>query len=107
MLKAAVSVRQCKTRVPKQLTRQEVGERRARVRGHVGRGDKPHISFYHVRYTSEQLARTPELIGKRLRIYYDADDIRVLRAFLADSVTLRRAVVVCDATFSRSAHTHL
>jgi hypothetical protein len=56
----------------------------ARVRGHVGRGDKPHISFYHVRYTSERLARTPELIGKRLRIYYDADDIRVLRAFLAD-----------------------
>ncbi|MGB6310593.1 MAG: hypothetical protein WBF89_22650 [Steroidobacteraceae bacterium] len=56
----------------------------ARVRGHVGRGDKPHISFYHVRYTSERLARAPELIGKRLRIYYDADDIRVLRAFLAD-----------------------
>jgi putative transposase len=56
----------------------------ARVRGHVGRGDKPHVSFYHVRYTNERLARTPELIGKRLRIYYDADDIRVLRAFLAD-----------------------
>jgi putative transposase len=56
----------------------------ARVRGHVGRGDKPHISFYHVRYTSERLARAPELIGKRLRIYYDADDIRVLRSFLAD-----------------------
>jgi putative transposase len=56
----------------------------ARVRGHVGRGDKPHISFYHVRYTSERLAKAPELIGKRLRIYYDADDIRVLRAFLAD-----------------------
>jgi hypothetical protein len=37
-----------------------------------------------VRYTNERLARTPELIGKRLRIYYDADDIRVLRAFLAD-----------------------
>jgi putative transposase len=56
----------------------------ARVRGHVGRGDKPHISFYHVRYTSGRLAKAPELIGKRLRIYYDADDIRVLRAFLAD-----------------------
>jgi putative transposase len=55
-----------------------------RVRGHVGRGDKPHISFYHVRYTSERLGRTSELIGKRLRIYYDADDIRVLRAFLVD-----------------------
>jgi len=60
----------------------------ARVRGHIGRGDKPHISFYHVRYTSERLARRPELIGKRLRIYYDADDIRVLRAYLADGTEL-------------------
>ena len=28
------------------------------------------------------------LIGKRLRIYYDADDIRVVRAFLADGTEL-------------------
>lgn len=60
----------------------------ARVRGHVGRGDKPHISFYHVRYTSDRLARAPELIGKRLRIYYDAEDVRVLRASLADGTEL-------------------
>ena len=60
----------------------------ARVRGHVGRGEKPHISFYHVRYTSHRLARTPELIGKPLRIYYDVDDIRILRAFLVDGTEL-------------------
>ena len=61
---------------------------RARVRGHVGRGEKPYISFYHVRYTSPTLARSPQLIGKELRIYYDADDIRRLRAFLADGTEL-------------------
>jgi hypothetical protein len=60
----------------------------ARVRGHVGRGEKPHISFYHVRYTGEGLARRPDLIGKRLRNYYDADDVRVLRVFLADGTEL-------------------
>jgi transposase InsO family protein len=60
----------------------------ARVRGHINRGEKPHISFYHVRYTSHRLARSPDLIGKPLRIYYDADDIRVVRAFLADGTEL-------------------
>lgn len=56
----------------------------ARVRGNIQRGDKPHISFYHVRYTSHRLAQSPQLIGRSLRIFYDADDIRVLRAYLAD-----------------------
>ena len=60
----------------------------SRVRGHINRGEKPHISFYHVRYTSHRLARSADLIGKPLRIYYDADDIRVLRAFLADGTEL-------------------
>jgi transposase InsO family protein len=60
----------------------------ARVRGNINRGEKPHISFYHVRYTSHRLARSPELIGKTLRIYYSADDIRILRAFLADGTEL-------------------
>ena len=60
----------------------------ARVRGHIQRGDKPHISFYHVRYTSHRLAQSPQLIGKSLRVFYDADDIRVLRAYLADGTEL-------------------
>jgi hypothetical protein len=51
----------------------------SRVRGNIQRGDKPHISFYHVRYTSQQLAQSAQLIGQSLRIFYDADDIRVLR----------------------------
>jgi putative transposase len=60
----------------------------ARIRGDINRGEKPHISFYHVRYTSHRLARAPDLIGKPLRVYYDASDIRVLRAFLADGTEL-------------------
>jgi putative transposase len=60
----------------------------SRVRGHIQRGDKPHISFYHVRYTSHQLVQSPQLIGQALRIFYDADDIRVLRAYRADGTEL-------------------
>ena len=60
----------------------------ARVRGHVNRGEKPHISFYHVRYTSRGLVAAPHLIGKQLRIYYDIEDVRTLRAFLADGTEL-------------------
>jgi hypothetical protein len=60
----------------------------ARVRGHVNRGEKPHISFYHVRYTSRELVAAPHLIGKQLRIYYDIGDVRTLRAFLADGAEL-------------------
>lgn len=54
------------------------------VRGNVGRGERPYISFMHVRYTSEQLTRRSNLIGKKLRIYFDAKDIRTLRAFTQD-----------------------
>jgi putative transposase len=60
----------------------------SRVRGNIQRGDKPHISFYHVRYTSPRLARFPKLIGQSLRIFYDADDIRILRAYRADGTEL-------------------
>lgn len=60
----------------------------SRVRGNVERGDKPHISFYHVRYTSHQLARAADMIGQSIRIFYDADDIRVLRAYRTDGTEL-------------------
>jgi hypothetical protein len=61
---------------------------RAIVRGNLRRGEKPHVSFYHVRYTSRELARAADLIGKPLRLYYDADDIRRLRAYRADGTEL-------------------
>ncbi len=61
---------------------------RSRVRGNIARGEKPHISFYHVRYTSPRLASSPHLVGKDLRIYYSVEDIRTVRAFLADGSEL-------------------
>lgn len=55
-----------------------------RVRGNVGRGERPYVSFMHVRYTSAQLTHRANLIGKQLRIYFDPKDIRTLRAFTQD-----------------------
>lgn len=59
-----------------------------RVHGNVGRGERPYISFFHVRYTSEQLAHRASLIGKKLRIYFNAKDMRKLRAFTQDGQPL-------------------
>ena len=59
------------------------------VHGNVARGERPYISFMHVRYTSEQLARRSNLIGKRLRVYFDAQDLRTLRAFTEDGQSLQ------------------
>lgn len=58
------------------------------VHGNVGRGERPYISFMHVRYTSEQLARRSNLIGTRLRIYFEEKDLRTLRAFTEDGQPL-------------------
>ncbi|WP_011295992.1 Mu transposase C-terminal domain-containing protein [Cupriavidus necator] len=55
-----------------------------RVHGNLGRGERPYITFYHVRYTSERLARSSGLIGTRLRIHYDPSDLRRLWACTED-----------------------
>ena len=60
-----------------------------RVHGNLGRGERPYITFFHVRYTSEWLAQRSGLIGQRLRIHYDAADLRRVRACTADGQMLQ------------------
>lgn len=43
-----------------------------------------HVNFEGVRYTSDTLARKPELIGSKLRVYYIARDVRKIHAFFTD-----------------------
>jgi len=62
--------------------------RPCRVRGNVARGERPYITFYHVRYTSEQLAHRSDLIGKHLRIRFDTADLRRLYASTEDGQIL-------------------
>ncbi len=63
-----------------------------RVHGNLGRGERPYITFYHVRYTSERLARSSGLIGQRLRIHYDPSDLRRLRGLHRRRTNAGRAV---------------
>ena len=59
-----------------------------RVHGNLGRGERPYITFFHVRYTSEWLARHSGLVGQRLRIHYDEGDLRRVRASTQDGQML-------------------
>ena len=53
-----------------------------------GRKSVAHVNFEGVRYTSDTLARKRELIGKKLRIYFMARDIRKIHAFFLDGSEL-------------------
>jgi transposase InsO family protein len=61
---------------------------RCRVRGYLAQGTRPHINLFQVRYTSDVLAASAALLGRDLRIYYNSDDLRTVRAFLADGSEL-------------------
>jgi transposase InsO family protein len=58
--------------------------RRATVRGYLSQGQRPHINFHGVRYTNALLASTAAFLGDDLRIYYNSNDLRTVRAFAAD-----------------------
>lgn len=54
------------------------------VRGNKDKGCSPYINYQCVRYTSDILARSWNLIGKELTLLIDTEDIRVIRAYLPD-----------------------
>lgn len=58
--------------------------RHCRVRGYLALGVRPHINLFGVRYTNMVLASSAQLIGQSVRVYINADDLRCVRAFLAD-----------------------
>lgn len=62
--------------------------RRCRVRAYLEQGVRPHINLHGVRYTNRVLATSTPLIGQQLLIYMNADDLRSVRAFLADGTEL-------------------
>jgi putative transposase len=61
---------------------------RCRVRGYLAQGTRAHINLFQVRYTSDVLAASATLLGKDLRVYYNSDDLRTVRAFLPDGAEL-------------------
>ena len=62
--------------------------RRATVRGYLDQGQRPHINFHGVRYTNTVLASTAAFLGQELRLYYNSQDLRSVRAFAADGAEI-------------------
>lgn len=58
--------------------------RRSTVRGYLHQGQRPHINFHGVRYTNAVLASTGSFLGQELRVYYNSQDLRTVRAFAPD-----------------------
>jgi len=56
----------------------------ATVRGYLDQGQRPHVNFHGVRYTNSLLASTALFLGKKLRLYYNSQDLRTVRAFAHD-----------------------
>src|SRR5471032_2513339 len=56
-------------------------EHEGHVRGSVVKGVRPYIHFFGARYTSHALAGRADLIGKPVRLYFDADEWPALRVF--------------------------
>lgn len=48
------------------------------VRGQLARGERPYITYMHVRYTSVQLSGRPGLVGQTLNVHADPQDLRQL-----------------------------
>lgn len=51
-----------------------------RVHANLSRGQRPYITYMHVRYTSKQLAASQALVGQQLRVHVDPRDLRQLTA---------------------------
>lgn len=62
----------------------------------------PHVNFEGVRYTSDILASRPELVGKELRIYFIARDIRTIHAFFEDGSEL--GILVASRQWRKTPH---
>jgi putative transposase len=59
-----------------------------KVHGHLARGERPHITYMHVRYTSTQLAKRSALVGQALRVHVNPYDLRQLVATTEDGEIL-------------------
>jgi putative transposase len=58
------------------------------VAGSLRNGVRPYVSVHGVRYSSRLLQQAADLIGQRLRVHIDPQDLRVVHAYLASGEEL-------------------
>ncbi len=54
------------------------------VLGNIKKGKRPYINYEGVRYYNDILSRTPSLIGKKLELLVNIEDLRSIKAYLSD-----------------------
>ena len=87
--------------LPAQKRRQLIFLQEARIvtlRGEM----RPYVNFEGVRYTSDVLASKADLRGKKIRIYFNTQDIRQLHAFFEDGTEL--GILIASRAWRRTAH---
>lgn len=62
----------------------------------------PYINFSSVRYTSDVLSTKSGLVGKKLRIYFNSQDIRHVKAFFEDGAEL--GTLIASRSWRRTPH---
>ena len=73
------------------------------VRGNRQNGTGAHINFEGVRYRSDVLSRSPDLIGQPLTVVVDPEDIRSVFAFLPSGAEF--GVLTAQGKWGRTPHT--
>lgn len=73
------------------------------VRGNLKKGTAPYVEFAGVRYRSDILVRTPELIGTRVDLSVTPDDCRSIVAYLPDGSEF--GSLIAHGFWGRTPHT--
>jgi hypothetical protein len=73
------------------------------VRGNVTQGKRPYVEFEGVRYRNDILSRTPSLIGERLMLVVNPDDIRSMVAYLPNGSEF--GMLTAHRPWGRTPHT--
>jgi transposase InsO family protein len=73
------------------------------VRGSREKGVGAHINFEGVRYRNDVLSRSPDLIGQKLTIVIDPQDIRSIFAFLPSGAEF--GILTAQGKWGRTPHT--
>jgi len=76
--------------------------KRARVRGYLAQGQRCHVNFHGVRYTNALLAASATFLGAELKLYYNSQDIRTVRAMALDGTDL--GVLKAQGAWGEIAH---
>ncbi|MFC7561489.1 Mu transposase C-terminal domain-containing protein [Paenibacillus farraposensis] len=54
------------------------------IRGSISSGKRPYIEYMGVEYRNELLVKSAHLIGTKVNVHINVDDLRTIRVFLPD-----------------------